>query len=352
MSKKNIMIILITIGIIALIYCIHLIIMNKLLIMDLVGDEVITLNYPLKYNDEGVLVSFRGKNLTSKVIIKDNINYHSIGEYTITYRINYLFFSKKINRIIKIIDVEKPTITLKGDNPLYLSINETYKEEGYIVNDNYDKKPTVDIIGKVNTKKQGEYNITYQVRDSSQNINAVIRKVIVSKKVIVENGITYVNDILVVNKKYGLPSTFTGVENHDALNSLKLLQNNAEKQGLSLKLLSGYRSYNYQKTLYNNYVKKHGKKIADTFSAMPGHSEHQTGLAFDVGKIDDKFNETPSGKWLAENAHYYGFIIRYPEGKQHITGYKYEPWHIRYLGVEVATKVYESGLCLEEYLKI
>ena len=96
----------------------------------------------------------------------------------------------------------------------------------------------------------------------------------------------------------------------------------------------------------------YGQELTDTFSARPGHSEHQTGLAFDVGAIDDDFANWPSGIWLKENAHKYGFIIRYPKGKQHITGYKYEPWHIRYLGVDLATKVYNSGLTLEEYLGI
>ena len=116
--------------------------------------------------------------------------------------------------------------------------------------------------------------------------------------------------------------------------------------------MSGFRSYWDQNYIYNNSVKNYGVEQTDTFSARPGHSEHQTGLAFDIGAIDDDMGEWPSGIWLAENAHRYGFIIRYPKGKQHITGYKYGPWHVRYLGVNVATKVYNSGLTLEEYLGI
>ena len=113
-------------------------------------------------------------------------------------------------------------------------------------------------------------------------------------------------------------------------------------------LLSGYRSYYTQQYLYNSYVSTYGRESADTFSARPGHSEHQTGLAFDVGSIDDYYGDTPAGIWLKENAHYYGFIIRYPKGKEHITGYKYEPWHIRYLGVDIATDIYNKGVTLEE----
>ena len=115
-------------------------------------------------------------------------------------------------------------------------------------------------------------------------------------------------------------------------------------------LLSGYRSFDYQDKLYRKYAAADGVAAANTYSAWPGHSEHQTGLAFDIGSINNNYGNTPAGKWLAAHAHEYGFIIRYPKGKEGVTGYQYEPWHVRYLGVELATKVYESGLCLEEYL--
>ena len=130
------------------------------------------------------------------------------------------------------------------------------------------------------------------------------------------------------------------------------MQTDAMNVGLSLKLVSGFRSYNTQTNLYNNYVKINGQAKADTFSAKPGHSEHQTGLAFDVGSTKGVFAYTNESKWLAKNCHLYGFIIRYPLGKTNITGYIYEPWHIRYLGVDTATKVKQSGLTLEEYLGI
>ena len=120
---------------------------------------------------------------------------------------------------------------------------------------------------------------------------------------------------------------------------------------------SGYRSYNTQVSLYSSYVANHGQAAADTFSAKPGQSEHQTGLSMDITceamnfQLDDTFGATEEGKWVAENAHRFGFIIRYPKGKEDITGYMYEPWHIRYLVVDLATEVYESGLTLEEYFE-
>ncbi len=160
---------------------------------------------------------------------------------------------------------------------------------------------------------------------------------------------TYIDGILLVNKNYALPSYFGG-SNSEANEALSRLQSAAASTGYSMPLISGYRSFSYQDGLYRRYAERDGKELANTYSAWPGHSEHQTGLAFDIGELDDSYGETEAGRWLAENAHHYGFIIRYPKGKESITGYQYEPWHVRYLGVDTATKVYESGLCLEEYL--
>lgn len=128
----------------------------------------------------------------------------------------------------------------------------------------------------------------------------------------------------------------------------------AQAEGLALQPLSGYRSYARQQTVYNNYVSTYGQDEADTFSAKPGHSEHQTGLAIDIGGggcgIEECFGNTPHGKWVAANAYKYGFIIRYPAGKQDATGYKYEPWHIRYVGIELATEMHNQNiLTLEEF---
>ena len=167
------------------------------------------------------------------------------------------------------------------------------------------------------------------------------------------NGATYVDGILIVNKSYGLSSDFTSNGlNANAAEHFQALCNDAAELGLNIVCSSGYRSYEYQKQLYDGYAAADGILIADTYSARPGHSEHQTGLAIDVNSINDDFIGTPECEWIAQNAHRYGFIIRYPKGKEAYTGFRYEPWHIRYLGEEEATKVYESGLSLEEYLGI
>ena len=169
----------------------------------------------------------------------------------------------------------------------------------------------------------------------------------------VKNGITYVNGILIANKTYGLPSDYNpGKILPDAQNAFNEMKTAAAKDGISLSIVSGFRSYSYQSQLYNNYVARDGKAEADTYSARPGYSEHQTGLAMDLNNASRTFNGSREAKWIAANCYKYGFIVRYPEGKESITGYNYESWHVRYLGKTLAKEVYDSGLTLEEFLCI
>lgn len=170
---------------------------------------------------------------------------------------------------------------------------------------------------------------------------------------------TYIKGVLIANKKYPLPKDYAPGENVEARAAFELMAQEAKTLGFELVAFSTYRSYEYQELLYNKYVERDGKENADRYSARPGYSEHQTGLAFDIGEkgredlwLTEAFGQSEAGKWLAENAHRYGFILRYPKGKEHITGYMYESWHFRYLGVELATKVKDSGVTLEEYLGI
>lgn len=134
----------------------------------------------------------------------------------------------------------------------------------------------------------------------------------------------------------------------------------AKEQGVQLDLQSGYRSYDLQKRLYGSYTSQDDQAAIDNFSAKPSYSEHQTGLAVDVGgssnpecNVKPCFKSTAESKWLADNAHTYGFIIRYPEDKQQITGYSYEPWHLRYVGIYLATSMKSKNTAtLEEYFKL
>ena len=167
---------------------------------------------------------------------------------------------------------------------------------------------------------------------------------------------TYIDGILIVNKGIPLPEDYAPGESAAARAEFERMKDDAAAEGITLTAFSTYRSFSYQENLYNNYVAEDGQAAADTYSARPGHSEHQTGLAFDIGGSDpayytsEAFGERPAGIWLADNAHEYGFILRYPEDKEHITGYQYEPWQFRFIGREDAQELHDSGLTLDEYL--
>ncbi len=168
-----------------------------------------------------------------------------------------------------------------------------------------------------------------------------------------KNGITYVNNILVANKTYSLPESYNpGDLLSECKKAFNEMKSAAAKEGLNIWNSSGFRSYELQESLYKRYSDRDGKEAADRYSARPGHSEHQSGLAIDLNEITNAFKDTKEGKWVAANCHKYGFILRYPQGKEAQTGYMYEPWHIRYVGVDTATAIYNSGLCLEEYFGI
>lgn len=136
--------------------------------------------------------------------------------------------------------------------------------------------------------------------------------------------------------------------------AIEQMFSDAKTAGHNPMFSSGFRSYNYQVNLYNSYVNSQGRTEADKQSARPGYSEHQTGLAFDICnsgncKLEQSFEGTPLGQWVANNAHRYGFTIRYRQGKDSVTGYMYEPWHLRYVGNDLATKLYQDNTTMEEY---
>ncbi len=133
-------------------------------------------------------------------------------------------------------------------------------------------------------------------------------------------------------------------------NDLKKMFDEAKKDNINLNVISGFRTNEKQDTLFNNSIKKNGLDHALIYSAKPGYSEHQLGLAIDINSVEESFKNTNEYKWLKNNSYKYGFIERYPEGKEKITGFGYEPWHYRYLGVDVATKIFTENITYEEYV--
>lgn len=163
------------------------------------------------------------------------------------------------------------------------------------------------------------------------------------------DGVTTVGGILVVNKKYSLPQDYGSELSGAAYAAWYKMKT---ESGYEMTILSGYRSYEKQEELFEYWCNVDGYELACMESALPGCSEHQSGLAMDIGKLETEYAYSDEGKWLAEHCHEFGFIIRYPEDKTNITGYMYEPWHIRYLGKSTAKLVHDSGLTLEEFLGI
>ncbi len=183
--------------------------------------------------------------------------------------------------------------------------------------------------------------------------------------------------LIVANKKHKLPDGYVPSDlvvpeirqtqgcqmKAEAASMMKQMADAAAQEGVTLSISSAYRGEEYQRQLYNNYSASYGTETADTISSRPGYSDHQTGLAADFVEGDgslnginfnQSFENTQSGVWLREHAHEYGFIMRYPKGKQEITGYAYEPWHFRYIGVDYATKIYETDVfeSFEEYFGV
>ena len=186
------------------------------------------------------------------------------------------------------------------------------------------------------------------------------------------------NKLILVNKVFALPQDYTPQDlvrpdvafsfgdqdleksymRKEAASALEKMFADAKSQDIHLFAVSGYRSYQRQDDNFHNKVNKIGEEAAAKIVAYPGNSEHQTGLAMDISsqsanfKLTEQFGGTPEGKWLMENAHRFGYILRYPKGLETITGYNYEPWHYRYVGLKAAAEIYKNQLTLEEYFNI
>jgi len=330
-------------------------------------------------------------NLKNGQIITDEktIDTSKIGEQKINISIkNKLGKVKEYHYIVNVYDDEKPSIIF----PKELTIEEGQNIDllkDVKVEDNSQEKITPSVEGNYDINEPGKYQLYYVAKDSSDNEAKEEFTLIVKEKKkettsndtisnpqetktfttskgfkgVIKDGITYIDGYLIVNKTYSLPSSYGTSLTSTTKNAFNKMQAAAKLDGINIYIASGFRSYQTQNRLYNNYVARDGKAKADTYSARPGHSEHQSGLAFDICShdldgqnacINSNFDNTDQAKWLAQNAYKYGFILRYPKGKTNETGYKYESWHFRYVGTDLSTKLYNNGdwLTMEDYFGI
>ena len=250
---------------------------------------------------------------------------------------------------VQSVTLDRDTVSVavgESEMPLVTMLPADAPDKGELWSSSDTAVATVDDIGNITGVAEGTCVITVASK-VSPGITAQVQVTVTPEAVP-----TYIQGILIANKTYPLPPNYNPGVDPTAKAAFDEMQAAAAAEGLDIYIASSFRTYAYQIALYNRYMEQYGKEAADTFSARGGYSEHQTGLAFDLNSISDGFADTPEGKWVDKHCWEYGFIIRFPKGKEAETGYQYEPWHIRYLGKETAKAVYDSGLSLEEYLGI
>ena len=308
-------------------------------------------------------------------VIENNYKKEYFDEYL---DINYVEENNFINNINKLLDLGYKN---KDINTFYEKVP---KSIDVITSNKYDKN----IINYISLDYFKEENLDRYIKYDFIDTKSVYDTTILKEKYNYEDTVTFVNAYLdkdyysndiplskdkaskldvIVNKYYKLdkdyePEDLTIINSKFASGTQKLRKEAADKfeemasdmlkENLKIYAGSTYRSYSYQEGLYNRYVKKDGFKEAETYSARAGYSEHQLGLAVDI--VNGKWNYLSEGDkeytWLIDNSYKYGFILRYPHESEYITGYVFEDWHFRYLGIELATKVYESKLTYDEYI--
>ena len=373
MKKKVKIIIVISVLVVVILIIGGIYLNSKRLVLEYEHNIEVDVNEKL-YNLDAIKNIKNGKIITKRELV----NTTKLGKVKVSFQVEN-FFKKRVKYkyIVNVVDKEAPKIIFKNELESEMG-EEIDLLKDVMVEDNSKEKITPQVEGEYDINKSGDYKLYYIAEDTSGNKakeefilhikEKNVEKQITSNdnqgttsfttskgfKGVTKNGVTYIEGYLVVNKTYTLPSSYGNGLTNATIEAFNKMQAAAKVDGLNIYISSGFRSYSYQKTLYNNYVNRDGVTVADTYSARAGHSEHQSGLAFDVNTINDSFANTEEGKWLNDNCYKYGFILRYPNGKSDETGYQYEPWHFRYVGVELAEKLYNNGnwITVEDYFGI
>ncbi len=266
---------------------------------------------------------------------------------------SYDFTEDDIMKIDDIVSEKNIDYLLENniDKTLALGIiNETYYIDEYlekylnyhVINSNLSYK---EVVARVNSHIDVEFYTETEKTDESLGKFVILNKHYYASK-------DYKGEsLIVVDKEYNLYDTeFMLAE--ECYQAFLKMYDDAKNEGFAFKINSAYRSYERQINVYNGWVEQDGVILADTYSARPGYSEHQTGYAFDIRDFpltNDDFSKTKAFTWVSENAYKYGFILRFPLGKEYLTGYQYESWHYRYVGLEAAKYIHDNDITFEEY---
>lgn len=274
--------------------------------------------------------------------------YHQTYEYKLLEK-NYTkeetaLLLEKLDKtkIEKLLTTEKNEKLINILNEKYFLIKNLDKYLAY--SDKNPETSLTEIIALVNVHRDQDYYENMDVTDTSKGNTMLVNKYnALSKDYEVEN-------LTNISKTYSYGDNKK--LNKEAYDAFINLADDAKKEGYTILIVSSYRTYQDQEDVWKDYKASFGTKKADAYAARAGSSEHETGLAIDVADYydeNDKFEDTESFQWMQANAHKYGYILRYPKEKENITGYSYEAWHYRYVGVETATKVYNEGITYDEY---
>lgn len=232
-----------------------------------------------------------------------------------------------------------------------------FRKEKYYLDKNLEKyleyyKNTKDenlsnIVAIINTHRDSEYYANIKDSDYSLDTNMIVNKYYNLSKDYQPD------DIIPISSSYAWGENGSKTTRQITFDAYLDMYNAAKNDGITLMINSSYRTYTEQETVYKNYETKYGSEYADEIAARPGHSEHQTGLALDIfcttNSNTKTFKDSEAYQWLLNNSYKYGFILRYPEGKENITGFTFESWHYRYVGTEIATYIHENDITFDEY---
>ena len=288
-------------------------------------DESVQTYFESSYNKQ--LLDYLNNENFEASNMSDYLKYSEYGDTdTVIFLVNNGYFNNEL------------TVDLFKDKWFIMDNLDTYLKYGEVISD------VRSLVEYVNTRAYLKGYEDYKEADTDKG------------NLIIANKLSYLgdyvpDDLVNVDGSYCMQD---GVMlKSEAYEHLKQMFEAAREEDYYFYISTAYRSYDFQKALYDSYLLKDSAEVVDSYSSRPGFSDHQTGLACDIGMPGYKFEmftDTDECRWLHENAYKYGFILRYPEGKENITKYKYESWHFRYVGVEVSTYIYENNITLEEYV--
>ena len=291
------------------------------------------------------------------ILINKGITAYKTYKYhqTTEYKLITVGYNKKeiklLSKYLKESELLKLTSKKKDTKLISLMSNEKYLHKNYKNYLDYiDLNPNKDIDEVINLiNLHLNYNFYEDVKETD----------LTKEYLILVNKYNYLNedfapsDIVTISTKYSWGSYGTHSIRKEVFDAFLKMHEDANQNGIYLMINSSYRDYKSQTIVYNRYKNNHGEIYADKYAARPGYSEHQTGLALDIFSIDgairDTFKDSKAYAWLKDNSYKYGFILRYPENKEKITGFSFEPWHYRYVGIDAAKYIYENNITFEEY---